>query len=540
MAGMGVSGEDGAPFAVSWEPMAPVVDSERSALRSRERSRRASRRSASSRTACARGATGTPGARRQRAAVGHGARGLQRQRHRVGVPAARPRSLARLPLGRGRPRRLLRRRAAALPRPRALERPRPDPEGAHLRAHRQPGQPRRGRQGVLVVPRRDAEPLVEPRGATTTRRARSRTSELVEENARARQARPGVRAARHRDLRRRPLLDRRGALREGRRRSTSCSPSRSRTPAPRRTTLHVLPTAWYRNTWAWDPGGDAPELRADGDGATDRDRAPVSRAARARRRRRPGRRAPRLLFCDNETNAERLFGLPAPRYPKDGISDHVVAGAETVNPAGAAPRPPSTTSVTVAPGATVALRVRLRPAASPPARPWDDFADVVDGAAARGGRVLRGADAGGLPRRRGERDAAGVRGDAVGQAALLLRRRALARRRPDAAAPAGLAPARAQRGLGQLRGLRHHVDAGSVGVPVVRGVGHGVPLRRARPRRPGLREVPAAPALPRVVPASERCAARLRVVVRRRQPAGAGVGGAAGVRRSTAAATSSS
>ena len=53
---------------------------------------------------------------RERAAVGHRARGLQRRRDGVGVPPARPRPLARLPVGRGRPRRVLRRRAAPLPR----------------------------------------------------------------------------------------------------------------------------------------------------------------------------------------------------------------------------------------------------------------------------------------------------------------------------------------------------------------------------------------------------------------------------------------
>ena len=58
----------------------------------------------------------------------------------------------------------------------------------------------------------------------------------------------------------------------------------------------------------------------------------------------------------------------------------------------------------------------------------------------------------------------------------------------------------------------------------------GVPLRRAGPRRPGVRQVPADPDLPGVVPAPERRAARLRVGLRRRQPAGAGVGGARGVR----------
>ena len=43
---------------------------------------------------------------------------------------------------------------------------------------------------------------------------------------------------------------------------------------------------------------------------------------------------PRLLFTENETNNERIFGTPNPTpYVKDGINDYVVAGRqEAVNP----------------------------------------------------------------------------------------------------------------------------------------------------------------------------------------------------------------
>ena len=43
---------------------------------------------------------------------------------------------------------------------------------------------------------------------------------------------------------------------------------------------------------------------------------------------------PQALFCDNETNTARgCSGRPrSPPIPKDGINDHVVSGAETVNP----------------------------------------------------------------------------------------------------------------------------------------------------------------------------------------------------------------
>ena len=97
-----------------------------------------------------------------RARLGHRPRGLQRRRRRLGLLPARPRPLARLPLERGRPRPASATTGQTLCFAlRVLERPRPDPQGAHLRPDRPRGQPRRGRQGVLVVPRLDADPLVD-------------------------------------------------------------------------------------------------------------------------------------------------------------------------------------------------------------------------------------------------------------------------------------------------------------------------------------------------------------------------------------------
>ena len=62
------------------------------------------------------------GAVPQRAAVGHRPRGLQPRRQRVGLLHPRPGAVARLPLGRGRPGRHLRRQAAAVLRAGAVER----------------------------------------------------------------------------------------------------------------------------------------------------------------------------------------------------------------------------------------------------------------------------------------------------------------------------------------------------------------------------------------------------------------------------------
>ena len=102
----------------------------------------------------ARTSASAPGARSGRTTAPRAGRGSY-------LPA-RAGPLARLPVERGRPRRVQRHRAAPVPGAGAVERPRPDPQGAALRPDRRRGQPRRGRQGVLVVRRRRAEPRLEP------------------------------------------------------------------------------------------------------------------------------------------------------------------------------------------------------------------------------------------------------------------------------------------------------------------------------------------------------------------------------------------
>ena len=85
----------------------------------------------------------------------------------------------------------------------------------------------------------------------------------------------------------------------------------------------------------------------------------------------------------------------------------------------------------------------------------------------------------------------------------------LAGRRPGPAGAAGRAQERAELQVAQLRRVRHHLDAGQVGVSLVRRLGPGLPQRHAGPPGPGVRQVPADHGLPGVVPAPERGAAGL-------------------------------
>ncbi len=121
-------------------------------------------------------------------------------------------------------------------------------------------------------------------------------------------------------------------------------------------TVDVLPTLWFRNTWSWGEPDERPLIVAD-------------RGALLAQHMDLGHRVlslsgePDLLFCENESNAERLWGVPgSTRYPKDGINDHVVHGAASVNPEPRGTKAAVRYRLTVAPGARVELRLRLAPA----------------------------------------------------------------------------------------------------------------------------------------------------------------------------------
>jgi hypothetical protein len=96
--------------------------------------------------------------------------------------------------------------------------------------------------------------------------------------------------------------------------------------------LHILPTLWFRNTWSWSDGGKKPTLqRAEGMKGVS-----VVKATHPEL----GERFfycegdPPILFTENETNNQRLFGTPnRTPYVKDGINNYVVhQQTSAVNP----------------------------------------------------------------------------------------------------------------------------------------------------------------------------------------------------------------
>ena len=105
----------------------------------------------------------------------------------------------------------------------------------------------------------------------------------------------------------------------------------------------MLPTLWFRNTWSW--GGTGRARGRCWDSSTTATPSP---------RRIPcwasatsiADGAPALLFTENETNTERIAGVPnRTPYVKDAFDAYIVHGRrDAVNPARAGRRRPRTTS----------------------------------------------------------------------------------------------------------------------------------------------------------------------------------------------------
>jgi hypothetical protein len=139
-------------------------------------------------------------------------------------------------------------------------------------------------------------------------------------------------------------------------------------------TLHVLPTLWFRNTWSWGEDRPKPALRAVAPGVVAA--AHPELGSYHLYCADPGEDPVRLLFTENETNNERLFGTPnASPYVKDGIDRCVVHGEQTaVNPAGTGTKAAAHHVLTVPAGdaATVRLRLAAAQVADPFGAGFDD------------------------------------------------------------------------------------------------------------------------------------------------------------------------
>jgi hypothetical protein len=139
--------------------------------------------------------------------------------------------------------------------------------------------------------------------------------------------------------------------------------------------LHVLPTLWYRNTWSWESDKERPSLQ----------RLSGSNAVKAS----DAKLGDRFLYCDgsaellfteNETNTQRIFGVAnRSPYVKDSINDFVVHGKQdAINPQQIGTKAAAHYRINVPAGGSQIIRLRLSPlSCQNGSDPFADFDDVL-------------------------------------------------------------------------------------------------------------------------------------------------------------------
>jgi hypothetical protein len=147
-------------------------------------------------------------------------------------------------------------------------------------------------------------------------------------------------------------------------RATNCGPD----AAP----LHILPTLWFRNTWSWNSNSPKPQLQ---------ERTQMSSGVQIIDATHHALgtyslycdRADRLLFAENESNTQRLWGVPnAHPFVKDSINDAVVHDTcDALNPNKVGTKAAGHYRFSVPAGESVTVQLRL--AASRHDEPFHEF-----------------------------------------------------------------------------------------------------------------------------------------------------------------------
>ncbi len=126
--------------------------------------------------------------------------------------------------------------------------------------------------------------------------------------------------------------------------------------------IHVLPTLWFRNTWAWGRRGEGhtecPTMERTGPSTVVASHEQLDDMLFHLDTR---DQVPELLFTNNETNTGKLFGVPAKsHYTKDAFHEYVIGGhEEALNPDGRGTKAAGHYRFVVPAHSEVKLRARL-------------------------------------------------------------------------------------------------------------------------------------------------------------------------------------
>ena len=137
--------------------------------------------------------------------------------------------------------------------------------------------------------------------------------------------------------------------------------------------INIIPTIWFRNTWSWENTDYKPVMMPSNEGnlfIVHKDLGEFTLH---------GDGSDTYLFCDNETNTQRLYGAEKPGFFKDGINEYIVHGnAHAVNYLGGT-RAATNYEKVIPGGGSATIRLRLNAGFNnTPFRGFDDiFADRI-------------------------------------------------------------------------------------------------------------------------------------------------------------------
>ena len=308
--------------------------------------------------------------------------------------------------------------------------------------------------------------------------------------------------------------------------------------------LHLLPTLWFRNDWAsWlRRPAEKPELTQI-PGPAGLSVVAATHSTLGTYYLSCAGEVP-LLFCENETNNERLFpDYPnAAPYVKDGINNYLLHGQEdVVNPEQRGTKVAAHYRHTVGSGQSVTVRLRLSDQAPSVERSMKrDTASASFGRSFDETLAARAQEADAFYRSLTPPGTTSETADVMRQAlaGMLWSKQHYSYNADQWLEEHHAHPLQPNsrfsrnQAVGSHGQRRHHLDARQVGVPLVRGLGSGLPYPTTRDRRPRLCQATTGHDAAHALPAPQRPDPGLRVELQRREPAGPRLGDAVPAPRS--------
>lgn len=119
--------------------------------------------------------------------------------------------------------------------------------------------------------------------------------------------------------------------------------------------INLIPQLWFRNTWAWGYEHYRPRLESTFENIINAEHKSLGNYSLYC----DGN--PELLFCDNETNVKRLYGVgESPEYFKDGINDYLIHGiTSAINSNRTGTKAAANYKITIPSGGSRSIRLRL-------------------------------------------------------------------------------------------------------------------------------------------------------------------------------------